>query len=43
MALAPGDKALAIELSDQSRKTVWLKDFKGRRLLVFFYPKASRS
>ena len=40
MALSPGDKAPAIKLSDQSGQTVQLKDFKGRKVLVFFYPKA---
>ena len=36
--LKPGDKAPAIKLSDQSGATVTLTDFKGRRVLVFFYP-----
>src|SRR4026209_2638289 len=40
MTLAPGDKAPAIKLSDQSGETVQLKDFKGRKVLVYFYPKA---
>ena len=40
MALSPGDKAPAIKLPDQSDNTVQLKDFKGRKVLVFFYPKA---
>ena len=40
MALSPGDKAPAITLIDQSGNTVKLKDFKGRKVLVFFYPKA---
>ena len=40
MPLQPGDKAPAIALSDQSGKTVKLSDFKGRKVLVFFYPKA---
>jgi peroxiredoxin Q/BCP len=38
MALQPGDKAPAIKLTDQSGETVQLKDFKGRKVLVFFYP-----
>jgi thioredoxin-dependent peroxiredoxin len=38
MALSPGDKAPAISLSDQSGNTVKLSDFKGRKVLVFFYP-----
>ena len=40
MPLKPGDKAPAIALSDQSGSTVKLSDFKGRKVLVFFYPKA---
>ena len=38
MPLKPGDKAPAIALSDQSGDTVKLSDFKGRKVLVFFYP-----
>jgi peroxiredoxin Q/BCP len=38
--LKPGDKAPAISLKDQSGRTVKLSDFKGRKLLVYFYPKA---
>ena len=40
MPLKPGDKAPAIKLSDQSGNTVKLSDFKGRKVLVYFYPKA---
>src|SRR3954451_16683172 len=40
MALEPGDKAPAIALLDQSGSKVKLSDFKGRKVLVFFYPKA---
>jgi peroxiredoxin Q/BCP len=40
MPLKPGDKAPAIRLSDQSENTVKLSDFKGRKVLVYFYPKA---
>jgi peroxiredoxin Q/BCP len=40
MTLAPGDKAPAISLPDQSGTTVKLSSFKGRKVLVFFYPKA---
>jgi thioredoxin-dependent peroxiredoxin len=39
--LAPGDKAPAFSLEDQHGHTVSLADFKGRTLLVFFYPKAN--
>jgi peroxiredoxin Q/BCP len=38
--LKAGDKAPEFTLTDQRGETVKLKDFKGRRVLVFFYPKA---
>ena len=38
--LAPGDRAPKFALKDQHGKTVKLADFAGRRLLVYFYPKA---
>jgi thioredoxin-dependent peroxiredoxin len=38
--LKPGDKAPAISLKDQSGKAVKLSGFKGRKVLVYFYPKA---
>ncbi|MEY2476047.1 MAG: thioredoxin-dependent peroxiredoxin [Actinomycetota bacterium] len=38
--LSPGDKAPAFTLQDQSGSKVKLSDFKGRKVLVFFYPKA---
>jgi len=38
--LAPGDKAPAFALQDQNGNTVKLSDFKGMKLLVYFYPKA---
>src|SRR4029078_6704969 len=40
MPLKPGDKPAAIALLDQSGNKVKLADFKGRKVLVFFYPKA---
>jgi peroxiredoxin Q/BCP len=40
MPLEPGDKAPAIALEDQTGKKVTLTDFKGRKVLVYFYPKA---
>src|SRR5215510_2334270 len=42
-AMAPlqvGKWAPAFALEDQHKKTVALKDFRGRRVLVYFYPKA---
>jgi thioredoxin-dependent peroxiredoxin len=38
--LKPGDKAPDFALKDQNGKTVALGDFKGKKLLVYFYPKA---
>ncbi len=38
--LAPGDPAPQFSLSDQSGSTISLADFGGRRVLVYFYPKA---
>ena len=38
--LQPGDKAPTFTLDDQSGTKVKLGDFKGRKVLVFFYPKA---
>jgi peroxiredoxin Q/BCP len=38
--LEPGDKAPTFSLPDQSGHKVKLSDFKGRRVLVYFYPKA---
>jgi len=38
--LKAGDKAPGFSLLDQSGKKVKLSDYKGRRLLVYFYPKA---
>jgi peroxiredoxin Q/BCP len=40
MPLKPGDKAPAFTLLDQDEKKVKLSDFKGRKVLVYFYPKA---
>lgn len=38
--LKAGDKAPAFSLLDQQGKKVSLSDFKGGRLLLYFYPKA---
>jgi peroxiredoxin Q/BCP len=40
MPLSPGDKAPAISLTDQDGNTVKLSSYKGRKVLVYFYPKA---
>ncbi len=39
--LKPGDKAPDFELLDQEGRTVKLSGFKGRKILVYFYPKAN--
>ena len=38
--LAPGDRAPAFTLKDQHGKPVKLTGFKGRKVVVYFYPKA---
>lgn len=38
--LSPGDKAPTFTLLDQSGTKVKLSDFKGRKVLVYFYPRA---
>ena len=40
MPLAPGDAAPDFSLLDQSETPVSLSDFKGRKVLVYFYPRA---
>ena len=39
--LEPGRKAPAFRLQDQNGNTVKLADFQGRKLLLYFYPKAN--
>jgi peroxiredoxin Q/BCP len=39
--LAVGDKAPAFSLPDADGKTVKLSDYKGRKVIVYFYPAAS--
>ncbi len=41
MTPAPGDKAPAFSLTASGGRTVALKDYKGRPLLLYFYPKAN--
>ena len=41
--LKPGSKAPAFRLQSDEDKTVALKDFKGKRVLLFFFPKANTS
>jgi len=38
--LKAGDKAPAFSLLDQDGKKISLSDFKGKKLLLYFYPKA---
>jgi peroxiredoxin Q/BCP len=40
MTLQPGDPAPSFALLDQHGTTVRLEDFRGRKLLVYFYPEA---
>jgi peroxiredoxin Q/BCP len=40
MPLKPGDKSPDFTLLDQEGETVKLGSFKGRKVLVYFYPKA---
>jgi len=41
--LKPGSKAPAFRLPSDDGTPVALKDFKGQRVLLFFYPKANTS
>jgi thioredoxin-dependent peroxiredoxin len=41
--LKPGEKAPYFKLKDQNGNTVSLADFKGKKLLLYFYPKADTS
>jgi peroxiredoxin Q/BCP len=38
-----GDKAPRFSLKDQRGKNVKLSDFSGKKLFIFFYPKANTS
>jgi len=39
--LKPGDKAPEFSAKDEQGNTISLSDYKGKKLVVFFYPKAS--
>jgi peroxiredoxin Q/BCP len=41
--LKPGDRAPAFDLQDQQGQAIKLADFQGRKVLLFFYPKALTS
>ena len=41
--LKKGDKAPAFNLPDQDGNQVKLADFKGKKVLLYFYPKANTS
>ncbi len=43
MALEVGKKAPTFALPDEDGKVVKLSDFAGKRLVLFFYPKANTS
>ena len=43
MELKKGDKAPDFALQDQHGTTVRLSDYRGRSVLLFFYPKAGTS
>ena len=42
-AIKKGNKAPAFNLADQNGKKVSLADYKGKKLFVYFYPKANTS
>jgi peroxiredoxin Q/BCP len=41
--LAPGDPAPAFSAPDQNGSTISSGDFSGKKLFVYFYPKANTS
>ena len=40
MALAPGKKAPAFKLTTDDGKAIQLADYAGKRVVLFFFPKA---
>ena len=40
LRLAPGDKAPAFNLVDQAGDKIRLSSFKGRKVMLYFYPRA---
>ena len=41
--LKAGDKAPLFDLKDQNGRNVSLSDFKGKKLFLYFFPKANTS
>jgi len=41
--LKKGDEAPEFELQDQNGRVVRLSDFRGRKVLIYFFPKANTS
>lgn len=41
--LKKGDRAPGFALTDQFGKTIHLEDFSGRKVLLYFFPKAGTS
>ena len=39
--IEPGDRAPDFELPDQDGRTLRLEDFRGKPVVLYFYPKAS--
>jgi peroxiredoxin Q/BCP len=39
--IEPGDSAPDFELPDQDGRTLRLQDFRGKPVVLYFYPKAS--
>ncbi len=39
MSLQPGDKAPDFKVKDQDGKEVRLSDFKGKKVVLYFYPR----